>query len=103
GVIVLKLNARYYGFFSTLTKKLNESLEIGDHCSVSDLIEKLTGVYGFKFRKHCYIRPLYSEKDYLNVYINTLDLNNLKFFPEGVNTLLKDGDTVTFGAVGGAA
>ena len=99
----MKLTARYYGFFSTITKKLHEPLEIGDSCSVNDLIEKLTGIYGFKFRKHCFIRPLYSEKDYLNVYLNTQDLNNLKNFPDGPDTVIREGDTITFGAVGGAA
>ena len=101
--MILKFTARYYGFFSTITRKLDESLEIGDDCSVSDLIEKLTGIYGFKFRKHCFIRPLYSEKDYTNIYINTQDLNNINIFPDGLNTCIKDRDIVTFGAVGGAA
>jgi molybdopterin converting factor small subunit len=102
-VVVLKFTARYYGFFSTITRKLHEPLEISDHCSVNDLIDKLTGIYGFKFRKLCFIRPLYSEKDYINVYINTQDINNPRIFPDGLNTAIKEGDIVTFGAVGGAA
>lgn len=97
------MTARYYGFFSTLTKKLHEEVDINNSCTVGTLIDRLTQNYGYKFRQLCYIRPLYSDKDYLNVYVNTQDINNVKIFPEGLDTEVGEGDIVTFGAVGGAA
>lgn len=99
----MKLTTRYYGFFSSLTKKLNEEMNINDGCTVSTLVDGLTQVYGYKFRQLCFIRPLYSEKDYINIYVNTQDLNNEKIFPDGLDTKVGEGDIVTFGAVGGAA
>jgi hypothetical protein len=98
---------RYYGFFSTLTKKLQEQLDLEDEVlnevSVNILVDKLTQTYGYKFRNLCFIRPLYSDRDYVNIYLNTQDLNNISLFPNGLNTIVKNGDIITFGAVGGAA
>lgn len=103
----MKLTMRYYGFFSTLTKKLQEQLdleyEVLNEISVRILVDKLTQTYGYKFGNLCFIRPLYSDRDYVNIYLNTQDLNNISLFPNGLNTIVKDGDIITFGAVGGAA
>lgn len=99
----MQVTARYYGFFSTVTGKLFEQIAIPDKLTVRDLIEKQVRRYGFKFRNLCFIRPLYSEREYINICINTLDLNDRRKFPAGLDTLLKEGDTVSFGPIGGAA
>ena len=99
----MRITARYYAFVSSVTKKLMEELEVPEGTTVAGLIEMLTATYGPKFRKLCYIRPLYSERDYFNINVNTKDLNDAKTFPDGLDTVLKDGDIVTFGPVSGAA
>lgn len=99
----MRVNARYYGFFSRVTRKLYEPVEVSEGFTVKDLIEDLTSSYGREFSKLCFVRPLYSDKDYVNVCINTLDLNSAKKFPEGLETRLEEGDTVSFGVIGGAA
>ena len=97
------IEIRYYGFFSSLTRKMFEKTEIKEGTTVTELVESLTNHFGYKFNKLCFIRPLYSDKDYINICLNTLDLNINKKFPEGINTELKKGDVVSFGAIGGAA
>ena len=97
------IEIRYYGFFSSLTSKMFEKTEIKEGATMAELVDKLTNRFGYKFNKLCFIRPLYSNKDYLNICINTLDLNMSKKFPDGIKTELKDGDIVSFGAIGGAA
>lgn len=99
----MKVNARYYGFFSTVTRRLYEELELSEGLSVTDLVEILARSYGYKFSRLCFIRPLYSEKDFVNICINSLDLNSIQKFPQGLETALKEGDTVSFGVMGGAA
>ncbi len=99
----MQVTARYYGFFSTVTKKLYEPLDVEDGLSVKDLIEILAGSYGYKFSRLCFIRPLYSDKDYVNICLNSLDLNSARKFPQGMETSLREGDTVSFGVMGGAA
>lgn len=99
----MQVTARYYGFFSTVTRKLYERIDLADGTAVKDLMEVLAKSYGYKFSRLCFIRPLYSEKDFMNVCINSLDLNSIQKFPEGLDTALKDGDTISFGVMGGAA
>ena len=99
----MQVTARYYGFFSRVTGKLYEALEVGDELAVKDLIEILARSYGYKFSRLCFIRPLYSDREYLNICLNFLDLNSLQKFPLGLETRLKEGDLVSFGVMGGAA
>jgi molybdopterin converting factor small subunit len=99
----MRITARYYGFFSTLTKKLYEPVEVADSLKVKDLIEVLAKIYGYKISRLCFIRPLYSERDYVNINLNFQDLNSAQKYPEGLQTELNDGDMVSFGVIGGAA
>lgn len=99
----MQVIVRYYGFFSTVTRKLYETLEVTEGQKVKDLIETLSGRYGYKFSQLCFIRPLYSDKEYANICLNVLDLNNIQKFPLELETPLKEGDTVSFGVMGGAA
>lgn len=99
----MQVTVRYYGFFSTVTRKLYETLEVREGQRVKDLIEILSGIYGYKFSQLCFIRPLYSDKEYANICLNVLDLNSTQKFPRGLETTLKGGDTVSFGVMGGAA
>lgn len=99
----MQITARYYGFFSTVTRKLYEPVEVDDESAVKDLIEVLARSYGYKFSRLCFIRPLYSDREYMNICLNFLDLNSLQKFPLGLETRLKEGDLVSFGVMGGAA
>ena len=99
----MQVTARYYGFFSRVTGKLYEALEVGDELAVRGLIEVLDRSYGYKFSRLCFIRPLYSDREYVNICLNFLDLNSLQKFPLSLETRLKEGDLVSFGVMGGAA
>jgi molybdopterin converting factor small subunit len=99
----MRITARYYGFFSKVTGKLYETLEADDELAVKDLIEILARSYGYKFSRLCFIRPLYSDREYMNICLNFLDLNSQQKFPLGLDTRLKEGDLVSFGVMGGAA
>ncbi len=99
----MQVTARYYGFFSTVTRKLYESVELDQGLTVKDLMATLSKGYGYRFSRLCFIRPLYSEKDFMNICLNTLDLNSSQKFPRGLDTELNDGDIVSFGVMGGAA
>ena len=80
-----------------------KTLEVKEGYMIKDLIEILSGRYGCKSSHLCFIRPLYSDKEYANICLNDLDLNNIRKFPRGLETTLKEGDTVSFGVMGGAA
>jgi len=99
----MQITARYYGFFSKVTGKLYEPVEVDDELDVKDLIEIMARSYGYKFSRLCFIRPLYSDREYMNICLNFLDLNSRQKFPLGLETRLKEGDLVSFGVMGGAA
>ena len=99
----MQINARYYGFFSKVTGKLYEPMEVDDELAVKDLIEILARSYGYRFSRLCFIRPLYSDREYANICLNFLDINSQQKFPLGLDTRLKEGDLVSFGVMGGAA
>lgn len=99
----MQVTARYYGFFSTVTRKLYEKIDLVEGSAVKDLMDTLAKSYGYKFARLCFIRPLYSERDFVNICLNSLDLNSIQKFPQGLETALKEGDTVSFGVMGGAA
>jgi molybdopterin converting factor small subunit len=99
----MQVTARYYGFFSTVTRKLYEKIDLADGSAVKDMMDVLAKSYGYKFSRLCFIRPLYSEIDFVNICLNSLDLNSTQKFPQGLETALKEGDTVSFGVMGGAA
>jgi len=99
----LQITARYYGFFSSVTRKLYEKMDVDEGLRVKDLMDILAKCYGYKFTRLCFIRPLYSDRDYVNISLNTLDLNSEQKFPEGLCTALRDGDIISFGVMGGAA
>lgn len=63
----MRLTARYYAFFSSITGKLFEPVDLEGNATVRDLIETQARRYGFKFRELCFIHPLYSDRDYLNI------------------------------------
>ncbi len=52
------MTARYYGFFSTVTRKLYEKIELADGLAIKDLMDILAKSYGYKFTRLCFIRPL---------------------------------------------
>jgi hypothetical protein len=99
----MQITARYYGFFSTVTRKLYEPVEVSESLTVAELIEVLAKSYGYKFSRLCFIRPMYSERDYVNISLNFQDLNSSQKHPLGLQTELNEGDMVSFGVMGGAA
>jgi len=101
--MLMQITARYYGFFSTVTRKLYEPMQVSDSLTIAELIEVLAKSYGYKFTRLCFIRPLYSERDFMNITLNHQDLNSAGKFPVGLQTELKEGDLVSFGVMGGAA
>ncbi|MFZ5648196.1 MAG: MoaD/ThiS family protein [Bacillota bacterium] len=99
----MRITLRYYGFVSSLTGKIYEEAALPDGCTLQELIDRLTARYGYKFRDLCFIRPLYSERLYCNANLNSRDINDKKSYPDGLSTVLKNGDVVSFGVISGAA
>lgn len=99
----MRITLRYYGFVSSLTGKIHEEATFPDGCTLREAIDLLASRYGYKFRDLCFIRPLYSDRPYCNANLNSRDINDKKSYPDGLSTVLKNGDVVSFGVISGAA
>lgn len=99
----ITITIRYYGFINSVTGRLYEKFKLKEGNTVGEAIEILTLRYGYKFKELCYIKPLYSKISYCNVNLNAKDINDKKIYPHGLNTILNEGDTLSFGVISGAA
>ena len=73
-----------------MVNKREEEFELGKEASLSDLLNKLAGVYGKAFRKEVYEPGLKDVKTGFSVTVNGVLMGQLG----GVDTKLGEGDNV---------
>jgi MoaD family protein len=86
----LKVKVQYFGFIQNMVKKRTETFELKEESSLSDLLNKLAGVYGKAFQKEVYEPGLKDVKTGFCVTVNGVLMGQLG----GVDTKLGDGDNV---------
>jgi MoaD family protein len=86
----LKVKVQYLGFIQNMVNKRAEEFELEEEASLSDLLNKLAGVYGKAFTKEVYEPGLKDVKMGFCVTVNGVLMGQL----EGVDTKLGDGDNV---------
>jgi len=86
----LKVRTQYLGYIKNMLKKNEEELELSEGASLSDLLNKLAGIYGEAFRKEVYQPGLKDVKTGFVVTVNGVLMGQLR----GVNTKLNEGDNV---------
>lgn len=95
----MKIMVRYYGSIAYQTNKHNEELTIEDGMTIRNLFDQLVTRYGTRIRDLCF--PT-GEMRQCVVTINRQDLNNSLMFPDGLDTVIKENDTVALiGALSG--
>jgi MoaD family protein len=86
----LKVKVQYFGFIQNIMNKRKEEFELDEEASLSDLLNKLAGVYGKAFTKEVYEPGLKDVKTGFCVTVNGVLMGQLG----GVDTKLDDGDNV---------
>ena len=86
----LKVRAQYLGYIKNMLKKSEDELELSEGASLSDLLNKLAGIYGEAFRKEVYEPELKDVKTGFVVTVNGVLMGQL----HGVDTKLNEGDNV---------
>jgi len=86
----LKVKAQYLGYIKNMLKKSEDELELSEGASLSDLLNKLAGIYGEAFRKEVYEPELKDVKTGFVVTVNGVLMGQL----HGVDTKLNEGDNV---------
>jgi MoaD family protein len=86
----MKVRVQYLGFIKNLIKKSEDEFELQEGASLSDLLNKIAGIYGKPFQKEVYEPGLKDVKMGFVVTVNGVLIGQLK----GVDTQLNNGDNV---------
>ncbi len=86
----MKIDVEYLGFIKNMLGKRNEEFTLGSGSLLSDLLNKLSEVYGAPFKKDVY-EP--GDKDVKTGFVVTVN-GFLSEQLKGVDTKLKEGDHV---------
>jgi molybdopterin converting factor small subunit len=86
----MKVKVQYLGFIKNLIKKSEDEFELREGASLSELLNKIAGIYGKPFRKEVYEPGLKDVKMGFVVTVNGVLIGQLK----GVDTQLNNGDNI---------
>jgi molybdopterin converting factor small subunit len=86
----MKVKVQYLGFIKNLIKKREDEFELQEGAFLSQLLNKIAGIYGKPFQKEVYEPGLKDVKMGFVVTVNGVLIGQLK----GVDTKLNNGDNV---------
>jgi molybdopterin converting factor small subunit len=86
----VKVNIQYLGLIKNLIKRSEDSFELEEGASLSDVMNKIAGLYGKPFMKEVYEPGLKEVKMGFVVTVNGILVEQL----QGMDTRLNDGDNV---------
>ena len=86
----MMVKVQYLGFIKNLINRSQDELELEDGASLSELLNKIVGIYGTPFRKEVYEKGLSDVKTGFVVTVNGILSGQLS----GVDTQLNSGDNV---------
>ncbi|MFQ6086715.1 MAG: MoaD/ThiS family protein [Candidatus Bathyarchaeia archaeon] len=86
----MKVKVQYLGFIKNLINKSEDEFELEDGASLSQLLNKIAGIYGKPFQKEVYEPGLKDVKMGFVVTVNGVLIGQLK----EVDTQLNNGDNV---------
>ena len=86
----LKVRVRYFGYIGNMLRKREDEFELSEDASLSELLNKLAGIYGEAFRKEVFEPGLEDVKTGFVVTVNGILMGQLR----GVDTRLNEGDNV---------
>ena len=85
-----KVKVQYLGFIKNIKKRDEDEFELEEGASLSQLLDKIAGIYGKSFQKEVYESGLKDVKMGFVVTVNGVLTGQLK----GVDTQLNNGDNV---------
>jgi len=86
----LKVKVQYLGYIRNMLRRGEDEFELAEGAFLSDLLNKLAGIYGEAFRKEVFEPGLMDVKTGFVVTVNGVLMGQLR----GVDTRLNKGDSV---------
>jgi hypothetical protein len=98
-----KVSCKYFVNVLGATKKEREIVEVPDGMTVEQFLDFMAEKYGPEFARHVYATGTLSGEPYTkpNIYLNRGRLQSLQDEPDGVKTIVRDGDEIWFGLIFG--
>ncbi|MCP4717258.1 MAG: hypothetical protein GY868_19215 [Deltaproteobacteria bacterium] len=101
-----QITCKYFVNVLSATKKDGEVIEFAEGKTVDEFLGFMSNKYGEHFRKNVYAEGTLDGKPFKtpNIYLNKKRIQWVIDFPDGLQTIVKDGDEFWFGLiVGGGA
>jgi len=86
----MKVRVHYLGYIKNMLEKKEEELDIREGAPLSELLDKLAGLYGQPFKKEVFEPGLKDLKTGFVATVNGILMDQLN----GVETRLKKGDNI---------
>jgi len=86
----MKVRVQYLGFIKNLINRSEDEFELEEGASLSELLNKIAGIYGKPFKKEVYEPGLEDVKMGFVVTVNGVLMGQL----QGVDTQLNNGDNI---------
>jgi len=98
-----KISCKYFTTVLGATKKDGETVDIKKKMTVEQFIEFMSEKYGHEFSKNVYAEGTIQGKKFKtpNIYLNKKRIQWVQDFPDGMKTVVKDGDEFWFGLIVG--
>jgi hypothetical protein len=98
-----KVSCKYFVNVLGATKKEGEIVEVPDGMTIEQFLDFMSDMYGPEFRRHVYATGTLSGESYTtpNIYLNRGRLHSMQDVPEGIKTIVTDGDEIWFGLIFG--
>jgi len=86
----MKVKIHYLGYIKNMLEKKDEELDMREGATLSELLDKLAGLYGQPFRKEVFESGLKDLKTGFVATVNGVLMDQLG----GVQTKLREGDNI---------
>jgi len=86
----MRIKVHYLGYIKNMLEKKDEELDIREGTTLSELLDKLAGLYGQPFKKEVFEPGLKDLKTGFVVTVNGILMGQIN----GVQTKLKEGDNI---------
>jgi molybdopterin converting factor small subunit len=100
---MITITAKYVHLLSEVVGKFSAKLTLEDGMTIGQLLDQHVAKYGYGFKRWVIFIYPDREKPVINIQVNGKGVNHPLILPDGLNTVLKEGDEVVFGGVSGAA
>jgi len=86
----MKVKVQYLGFIKNLINQSEDEFELEEGASLSELLNRIAGIYGSPFQKEFYEKEMKDVKMGFVVTVNGVLIGQL----QGMDTQLSNGDNV---------